>query len=214
MTSGNDRRRASEPFGAGKLRRGVGLALGAILVAAMLAPRLALAQTFTIDRLMQELARGAEATVNYRETKHSSLLKVPLEMTGELRYRRPAFLEKLVKTPFEERYTIDGDTLTVERKRDGKPRSLALQSQPVLWALVEGIRATLRGDAAALQRFYRLDLDGDTTAWTLSLLPSDAQMAEFVRVIRIGGGAGRLSSMEIVEASGDRAVMQFVEGTR
>jgi outer membrane lipoprotein-sorting protein len=174
----------------------------------------ALAQSLTLEALMQELARGSESSVTYRETKHSALLKTPLETTGELRYRRPAFLERRVKTPQEERYTIDGDTLTIERKRDGQSRTVGLQSQPVLWALVEGIRATLRGDAATLQRFYRLELEGDVAAWTLHLLPSGTDMAEFVRVVRINGGKGRLRGMEIVEASGDRTVTVFSEGVR
>ncbi len=174
----------------------------------------AMAQAFSIDSLMQELARGAEATVKYRETKHSALLKQPLEMSGELRYKRPSFLEKRVITPHDERYTIDGDTLTVERKRDGRAHTLALQSQPVLWALVEGIRATLRGDAATLRRFYRLELEGDTTAWTLHLLPSGTDMAEFVRAVRLRGGNGRLRAMEVLEVSGDRAVTEFSEAAR
>lgn len=163
---------------------------------------------------MQELARGAEATVRYREVKHSALLKQPLEMNGELRYRRPAFLEKRVIAPYEERYTIDGDTVTVERKRDGRTHTIALQSQPVLWALVEGIRATLRGDADTLKRFYRLELEGDSASWTLHLLPAGTDMAEFVRVVRLRGGKGRLRAMEVIEVSGDRAVTEFSEAVR
>lgn len=174
----------------------------------------AMAQAFSIESLMQELARGGESTVRYRETKHSALLKQPLEMSGELRYKRPSFLEKRVMTPHDERYTIDGDTLTVERKRDGRAHTIALQSQPVLWALVEGIRATLRGDAGTLHRFYRLELEGDSAAWTLHLLPSGTDMAEFVRVVRLRGGKGRLRAMEVLEVSGDRAVMEFSEAAR
>lgn len=172
------------------------------------------AQTFSIDALMLQLARSADSTVRYRETKHSALLKVPLEMTGELRYKRPAFLEKRVITPHDERYTIEGDILTVERKRDGRAHAIALQSQPVLWALVEGIRATLRGDVATLRRFYRVELEGDATAWTLHLLPSGTDMAEFVRVVRLRGGNGRLRAMEVLEVSGDRAVTEFSEAAR
>lgn len=174
----------------------------------------AMAQAFSIEALMQELARGAEATVKYRETKHSALLKQPLELSGELRYKRPSFLEKRVITPHDERYTIDGDTLTVERKRDGRAYTIALQSQPVLWALVEGIRATLRGDAATLKRFYRIELEGTSAAWTLHLLPLGTDMAEFVRAVRLRGGAGRLRAMEVLEVSGDRAVMEFSEAAR
>lgn len=199
----------------GKPRSSVSVALACLAAWLALATSTPVtAQSFAIETLMQELARGAEATVRYREVKHSALLKHPLEMSGELRYKRPAFLEKRVITPHEERYTIDGDTLTVERKRDGRAHTIALQSQPVLWALVEGIRATLRGDANTLKRFYRLELEGDSASWTLHLLPSGTDMAEFVRVVRLRGGRGRLRAMEVIEVSGDRAVTEFSEAAR
>ncbi len=171
------------------------------------------AHAFTVDQLMQELASRAEAVVSFKETKHSALLKTPIELAGELRYRRPDFLEKPVRVPFEERYTIEGSMVTIERTADGggkgRKHTLSLQSQPMLRALIDSIRSTLRGDAAALRKFYRLELVGEANAWTLVLLPSDVQLAEFVTVIRMTGGGGMLRSMEIVEASGDRTLTRF-----
>ena len=171
------------------------------------------AQAFTIDQLMRGLAEQGDATVQFKETKHSAFLKAPIELAGELRFRRPDFLERRIRIPAEERYTIDGATLTIERKRDGRTHTMSLDQQPMLRALVDSIRSTLRGDAQALRKFYRLELVGEASGWTLVLLPSDLQLAEFVRVIRMTGGAGVLRSMEIVEASGDRTVTWF-EGTR
>ncbi len=170
------------------------------------------AQALTVDQLMVELAGRAEAVVSFKETKHSALLKTPIELAGELRYRRPDFLEKQVRVPFEERYTIEGSTVTIERGRDGsggRKHTLSLQSQPMLRALIDSIRSTLQGDAAALRKFYRLELIGEASAWTLVLLPADVQLAEFVTVIRMTGGGGILRSMEIVETSGDRTVTRF-----
>ncbi len=167
------------------------------------------AQAFTVDQLMRVLAEQGDATVRFKETKHSALLKAPIELAGELRFRRPDFLERRVRIPAEERYTIDGAILTIERKRDGRAHTMSLDQQPMLRALVDSIRSTLRGDAAALRKFYRLELVGEASGWTLVLLPSDLQLAEFVRVIRMTGRAGVLRSMEIVEASGDRTLTQF-----
>ena len=168
-----------------------------------------LGQAYTVDQLMRDLAARGEAVVGFRETKHSALLKAPIELAGELRFRRPDFLEKQVRSPFNERYTIEGSSVTIERGSDGRKHTMSLHSQPMLRALIDSIRSTLRGDEAALRKFYRLELVGEAKAWTLVLLPADVQLAEFVTVIRMTGGAGVLRSMEIVEASGDRTLTRF-----
>lgn len=163
-----------------------------------------------IDALMSELARQSASEVRFRETKHLAALKTPLELTGVLRYRRPAYLEKHIQTPSDERFIVDGDRLTMERQ-GGQRHTMSLQSQPVLWAFIESIRATLRGDAATLQRFYKLQLHGGRDNWSLILLPSEVEMGELVNYIRITGTQARVRSVEIQEAGGDRSVMRILE---
>lgn len=174
----------------------------------------ALAQgTFTVDDLMHDLAATGASTTAFVETRHSSALKTPLVVTGELRYAPPARLERRVRTPVEERYVVADGTVTIERK-DGAARIVSVASMPTLGAFLESIRATLRGDLATLRRFYRVEIEGTPAAWTLVLLPSDQEMAELVSVIRITGARGRLTGMEVVEAGGDRVVTRFGEGAR
>lgn len=164
---------------------------------------------WTLDELMTELARTQATEVRFTETKQLAALRVPLELHGTLLYRRPDHLERHVQAPFEEHFVADGDRVTLERPLTGERHQLSLQSQPVLWAFIESIRATLRGDAAALQRFYRLLLHGERAQWTLTLLPSDPDMAKLVRVIRIGGREGQVRSIEVQETSGDRTVTRI-----
>ena len=174
----------------------------------------ALAQgAFTVDELMRSLAATAESTTAFVETRYSSALKSPLVATGELRYVRPARLERRVHTPGEESYVVEGDNVTIERKGSA-PRVVSLASQPALGAFLESIRATLRGDLATLRRFYRVEIEGALAGWTLVLLPADPEMADLVSVIRITGAGARLTSMEVVEAGGDRVVTRFGEGAR
>jgi hypothetical protein len=174
----------------------------------------ALAQSaFTVDELMRDLAATGASTTAFVETRHSGALRTPLVVTGELRYTPPARLERSVRSPVEERYVVAGDTFTIERK-GGAPRTVSLASLPALGAFLECIRATLRGDLATLRRFYRVEIAGESAAWTLVLLPSDPEMADLVSVIRITGTRGRLTGMEVVEAGGDRVVTRFGEGAR
>jgi len=168
---------------------------------------------YAVEDLMRSLAAGGDSTVAFTETRHSSALKTPLVTSGELRFTRPAQLERRVRTPVEERYLVDGDRVTIERK-GAPPRTVSIASQPALGAFLESIRATLRGDLASLKRYYRVELEGAPPGWTLVLLPSDPVMAELITVIRIGGVGGRLTGMEVLETGGDRVVTRFGEGAR
>lgn len=187
-----------------------------LLAAVLLGAGAACAQSapsFTADELMRSLAATGASTAAFTETRHSSALKTPLVTRGELHYAPPARLERRVGAPVDERYVVEGDRVTIER-RGGTPRTVSLASQPALGAFLESIRATLRGDLATLQRFYRVELEGGPASWTLVLLPSDPDMAELVTVIRIAGARGRLTGMEVVETGGDRVVTRFAEAGR
>lgn len=161
--------------------------------------------------LMKALAERPAGQVRYSETKHSALLKEPLRMSGTLRYKKPSFLEKHVQTPFEEILTVDGERLTWEKPTAQKKHELALRDYPAIRGFIESMRSTLNGDARTLERFYKIRLDGNKQQWTLVLLPSDIDMAQFIRVIRIRGSKARISAIEIEESSGDRSLMTLRE---
>jgi hypothetical protein len=100
---------------------------------------------------------------------------------------------------------VEGERLTVER--DGRTRSISLRGAPMIDALVESLRATLAGDAAALQNLYTVSVDGAQPHWRLLLTPRDPEVAAAVRKIMIAGSGARLSRIEILEPGGDSTVM-------
>ena len=51
---------------------------------------------------------------------------------------------------------------------------LRLEDYPQVVPFVESIRATLAGDRAALEHFFRIDFEGEPAHWTLLLVPRDA----------------------------------------
>ena len=185
--------------------------LAAVAIAPFFMHGGAVAAAWDINTLMTELARTPASEVSFRETKYLAALKKPLELKGTLNFQRPDRLERHVSAPFDESFVVDGDWMTLERKATGERHQLSLQSQPVLWAFIESIRATLRGDLATLQKFYRVELAGTRAQWTMTLLPSDVEMGQLVRVIRIGGVQGRVQSIEVQETSGDRSITRIEE---
>jgi Outer membrane lipoprotein carrier protein LolA-like len=174
---------------------------------AMTIPRLSF---FFLVAMLAVPVRGAEpvwglAEGTFVEKKYLKLLNAPLESSGQLIYTAPHRLEKLTLAPKPESMVVDQGTLTIEMR--GRKRSLQIQDYPVLWAFVESIRGTLKGDLSALQQFYKVKLDGTRQTWQLQLQPTEKKMAALIQTIVISGSNDRLNTIEIAEADGDRSVM-------
>jgi hypothetical protein len=55
-------------------------------------------------------------------------------------------------------------------------------------------------------------LAGGPQAWRLSLTPKQPRMSALISRISIGGSGGRIDTVEIHEAQGDRSIMTVTEG--
>jgi outer membrane lipoprotein-sorting protein len=171
--------------------------------------QLSAAEEFGPAELMQAFAAIPAARTRFTEVRRSDVLRAPLELKGKLHYQRPDRLERHVLSPYQEVTRIDGDRVTIENPARGEPRTYSLAALPAALALVEGLRATLAGDLAALERHYRVSLAGSREAWTLSLVPRAPAVAGAISGMRLAGSAARLARLEIEETSGDRITMVF-----
>jgi hypothetical protein len=162
-----------------------------------------------LEQLMAELGHVDRAQAQFVEHKYMKLLKAPLESSGTLIYEAPDSLIKRTLKPKPETMTVEAERLTLERQ--GRTRTLRLQDYPVLWAFIESIRSTLKGDLSALKRFYDVELKGDPQRWVLSMKPKDAKMIRVIDSIEIAGVQGRIKSVKVQEAKGDRSVMTIIE---
>ncbi len=174
-------------------------------LAIMLLPALSHAAVWDIDQLMQDLAQVRSGHVSFVETKSIAMLDKPLESSGELFYSAPDHLEKRTFKPKPESLTVTGDALVIERGR--QKYRVQLQSYPELAAFIDSIRGTLAGDKKALERNYRLSLDGTAQDWLLQLVPINEKMLAVVRSIRITGEHVEVRSIEITQADGDSSRM-------
>ena len=162
-----------------------------------------------LSQLMIELGRVKQAKATFVERKYLKVLNAPLESSGKLIYTAPYRLEKYTLDPKPESMVVDQDILTVEMR--GRKRVVQIQDYPILWAFVESIRGTLKGDLSALQQFYQVKLDGSRQEWQLQLQPTEKKMAALIQTITIRGSKDRLNGIEIVEADGDRSIMTVTD---
>ena len=176
-----------------------------LALALMLAPLIAHAADWDIDQLMRGLAQTRSDHAGFVEKKFIAMLDKPVESSGELFYTAPDRLEKRTLKPKPESMTVDAGTLVIERGR--QVHRLQLQDHPELAAFIDSIRGTLAGDRKALERNYRMSLEGTAERWTLQLLPLDEKMQAVVKRIRIAGARDAVRSVEITQADGDSSLM-------
>jgi hypothetical protein len=184
------------------------------LVAALVllaAWRVPLAAEFGLADLMQSFAAVPAAQARFTEVRRSDVLRAPLELSGTLHYRRPDLLERRVSSPYPEIVRIEAGRVTIDNPARGGQQSYSLAALPAALALAEGLRATLAGDLAALERHYRVTLEGGRAAWALPLAPRDPALAAAVASVRLEGAAARIARVEIEEATGDRVTMLLSE---
>jgi len=162
---------------------------------------------WNIEQLMQSLSARPSGHASFVEKKFIAILDKPVESSGELFYTAPDRLEKRTLKPKVESMVLNKDTLTVEQR--GKKHVLALQNYPEVAAFIDSIRATLAGDRKALERTYKLNLEGDEQAWNLALLPIEDKMKKVVASIRIAGSGNALRTIEIKQADGDSSLMSI-----
>ena len=166
-------------------------------------------EAWGIEQLMAELGQVGRAQTQFSERKYMKVLRTPLESSGTLTYEAPDRMIKRTLKPKPETMTVEGGRLTLERQ--GRTRTLRLEDYPLLWAFIESIRATLKGDLDALRRFYDVELSGGPQSWSLAMKPKDAKMSRVITSVEISGVQGRIRTVKVQEAQGDRSVMTITE---
>jgi hypothetical protein len=164
-----------------------------------------LAQAEDLDQLMGLLAQRQHGHVTFTEKHYLAVLDRPVESSGELFYDAPDRLEKRTLRPKPETVVLEHGVITAHRGK--RTYVLNLSDYPQIVPLIDSIRATLAGDRAALERIFKVSLDGTLDHWALLLLPSDATVARTVTQIRIEGARDDIHTVEIQQADDDRSLL-------
>ncbi len=161
--------------------------------------------TSSLDALMGLLAKRQHGHVTFVEEHFIGVLDRPVESSGELLYDAPDRLEKRTLKPKPESVVLEHGVITAHRGH--RTYVLNLSDYPQIVPLIDSIRATLAGDRAALERIFKVTLEGDLDSWKLLLAPSDPTVAKSVKQIRIEGARDAIHSVEIEQADGDRSLL-------
>ncbi|WP_198376754.1 LolA-related protein [Neoroseomonas rubea] len=144
--------------------------------------------------ILAPLAAVRESRATFVEEKELPELERPLLSRGLLAWRAPDRLEKHTIEPVEERFLLEGEVLTIERR--GERRQVALDAAPEIRPLVEAVRATLAGDAATLRAHHRVAASGGPARWRIELAPLSSRVRAAVQRIVLEGEAGAILLVE------------------
>jgi hypothetical protein len=170
------------------------------------------AEAWSFRQLMSTLAEVKQVDGVFEERKEIAALESPLVSSGFLHYRAPALLIKDVLYPEPATYRTDGDQVTVTAA-DAAPRTFAVDAYTGVRPLVESLRATLAGDAATLEHYFRVQLTGPRDDWSLRLEPRDDEISRRIIAVVIGGEGHLVLRVETLESGGDRTVMTITPTT-
>ncbi len=170
-----------------------------------MAPAFAQAPAFDLPALMSLLAQRKSAEARFTEERTVSALDSPLQSSGTLSFTAPDRFTRQTLEPRPETMEVAGNDVVL--KRGGRTRTLQLDTVPELAALVDAVRGTLAGDAAVLQRHFKVELSGTDPKWVLRLTPSETRLRQQVAAIEIIGSAGDVRAVDLRLAGGDRSLM-------
>ncbi len=158
---------------------------------------------YDIEQLMSELSQHKGGRAHFVEKRHIALLDKPVQSSGEMLYSPPDRLEKRTLQPKAETMVLDKDQLSLER--DKRKLSINLSARPEAQAFVESIRSTLSGNRRVLEQSYNLKLQGESSQWVLTLVPSEPAISGLLQRITISGNKGQVRHIEYLQTDGDRS---------
>ncbi|RRU71963.1 outer membrane lipoprotein carrier protein LolA [Stutzerimonas kunmingensis] len=175
-------------------------------IALLMAANMAMAQTFDLPQLAEQLSGPAVVRGDFIQEKHLRALPQPLTSHGQFALSRDHGLLWLLQQPIRQDYRITPEGIA-RRSENGwqavDPQGgSARQNQLFL--------AVLSGDTQALQRDFQLELSGEATAWRLQLTPRSALLKQIFADINIQGGE-TVTQIELHEAQGDRTLIRLLD---
>jgi len=163
------------------------------------------ASTPAIDIVFKRLASQPHHDVQYTEKKHNGFLDEAIILNGILRFEPPDTIIREQLSPEKLRFVINGNLVKV--MRNGKVKTIKLETIPSLQIFINSFRAILYGDLAKLKSYYKIEFTGKVSSWSISLQPRDIILATILDTIKFEGRSGIIHKIEIHENEEDWSEM-------
>jgi hypothetical protein len=182
------------------------LRLAGLLVVLAVA-RIACAATLTPEGLQRLLRSRPPHSVTFVEQRESPWLSAPVSSRGTLRMTGTA-LEKHVESPRQEDWRMLPDRLQWSGP-GGAHKEILFSQVPALAPLSDVMRNVVAGELVPLQRDFRIELNGDESAWRALMTPRTPEVSRLLESVELQGTGGQLQVIIIVERGGQRTTTRL-----
>lgn len=119
---------------------------------------------------------------------------------------------RVVQAPYAETTTIDSAAGQATVQRGRVRRTIALNRVPQLAALQASFADLMAGDAAAIERHYRMGTAGTRERWVLTMVPFEPTLAAGIRDITLYGRGSELRCIETRPVRGNEIQRTLLAG--
>jgi hypothetical protein len=184
--------------------RGAWPLLVALALAVCLMPR---AHALSLAELGEQLRAQPAFRAAFRQHKHLAALQHPLEARGTLSFAAGEGLVYALEQPLAARYAMSTERVIV--REEGMPvREMRTRDLPWLQAITTVFLGTMGGDWGQLERWFRIELQGEAEQWQLLLVPVEPMLQGALQRVQVDGGA-QVRRIELVDRNGDRTVIEL-----
>lgn len=187
------------------------LTLAVLCVAALWTPAAA-DDPWDLPALMKELGGIRLIDAAFTEQKQAEFLsRGEFAVSGEMHFKAPHTLRRIVTKPYRESIVIDESTVIIKRLDDknetDKVRFIEIDSHPSIRLFIDSMRATMAGDLATVLEIYEVELSGGRQEWSLRLVPRREELKKFIHAVHVTGSANRINTLLVHEDDDTRSLI-------
>ena len=168
------------------------------------------AHALTLAELQRLLQNGPPPSAAFEESRESPWLSAPAISRGTLT-STPQVLEKRVEFPRRETWRLLPDRIEWTGPGDKDRKQFLFSAAPQLQTVANTMRHAVRGDLAALERSFRIELRGDDRVWSALLSPRTPEIARNIESVELQGTGPLLRIVIVTERQGERTTLRIVQ---
>jgi hypothetical protein len=173
------------------------------------------AHALTAGELQRLLQSAPAVDIPFVEQRQSPWLTEAVESRGTVRSLPQGGLEKQLEFPKQEIWRLLPDRMewkslaSTGDNTGNTSKQILFSKAPALGVLSDAIRHVVAGDFPALERDFKVVVEGDAKQWTAHLQPQSTEAVRYLDRLEMQGSGSRLLTLVVVERKGERTTTRF-----
>jgi hypothetical protein len=173
------------------------------------------AHALTAGELQRLMQSAPVVDIPFVEQRQSPWLAEAVESRGTVRSLPQGGLEKQLEFPKREIWRLLPDRMewkslaSTGDNTGNTSKQILFSKAPALGVLSDAIRHVVAGDFPALERDFKVVVEGDAKQWTAQLQAQSTEAVRYLDRLEMQGSGSRLLTLVVVERKGERTTTRF-----